>query len=58
MTPLPIEGHHPAMVAGPITGMQAVGAQAPPGGGTISLGMLIDFSIQQTYHELSVLAEL
>lgn len=27
-------------------------------GGTISLGMLIDFIIQRTYHELTVLAEL
>lgn len=27
-------------------------------GGTISLAMLIDFIIQRTYHELTVLAEL
>lgn len=26
--------------------------------GTISLGMLIDFIIQRTYHDLTVLAEL
>lgn len=27
-------------------------------GGSITLGMLIDFIIQRTYHELTVLAEL
>lgn len=29
-----------------------------PRGGSISLGMLIDFIIQRTYHDLTVLAEL
>lgn len=58
MAPVPIEGHHPAMLAGPMSAVQAVGNQSPPGGATISLGLLIDFCIQQTYHELSVLAEL
>lgn len=32
--------------------------QEGPRGGSISLGMLIDFIIQRTYHELTVLAEL
>ncbi|KAG1686097.1 Mediator of RNA polymerase II transcription subunit 14 [Nymphon striatum] len=58
MAPIPIEGHHPAMLAGPMSAVQAVGNQSPPGGATIPLGLLIDFCIQQTYHELSVLAEL
>lgn len=32
--------------------------QEGPRGGSISLGMLIDFIIQRTYQELTVLAEL
>jgi len=32
--------------------------QQQPPGGSISLGLLIDFIVQRTYHELSVLAEL
>lgn len=33
-------------------------ANTPPGGASIPLGRLIDFILQRTYHELTVLAEL
>jgi mediator of RNA polymerase II transcription subunit 14 len=48
MAPVPLEGHQ-APVAG---------AQEARGGGSVSLGLLIDFMVQRTYHELTVLAEL
>lgn len=32
--------------------------QGTQGGGSISLGTLIEYAIQRTYHELSVLSEL
>ncbi|XP_012271319.1 mediator of RNA polymerase II transcription subunit 14 isoform X2 [Orussus abietinus] len=50
MAPIPLEGHQT-----PVTN------NIPQEGnrvGSISLGMLIDFIIQRTYHELTVLAEL
>ncbi|XP_046397458.1 mediator of RNA polymerase II transcription subunit 14 [Ischnura elegans] len=51
MAPVPLEGHQ-----------TPVGNSIPPqearSGGSISLGMLIDFIVQRTYHELTVLAEL
>ena len=49
--PSPLEGHRElAISAGP-----AGGSSGP---GSISLSMLIDFIIQRTHHELTVLAEL
>ncbi|XP_046477470.1 mediator of RNA polymerase II transcription subunit 14 isoform X1 [Neodiprion pinetum] len=50
MAPVPLEGHQ-TPVANNIP-------QEGNRGGSISLGMLIDFIIQRTYHELTVLAEL
>ncbi|XP_008554086.1 mediator of RNA polymerase II transcription subunit 14 [Microplitis demolitor] len=50
MAPVPLEGHQTPMA----NNMPQEGNR----GGTISLGMLIDFIIQRTYHELTVLAEL
>ncbi|XP_013410599.1 mediator of RNA polymerase II transcription subunit 14 [Lingula anatina] len=46
----PIEGQPP--------GPGGAGALAQPGPGTIPLATLIDFILQRTYHELSVLSEL
>lgn len=40
------------------TGANFVPNNEAPRSGTISLGMLIDFIIQRTYHDLTVLAEL
>ncbi|XP_059480317.1 mediator of RNA polymerase II transcription subunit 14 isoform X2 [Neocloeon triangulifer] len=48
MAPVPLEGHQ-APVAG---------GQEARGGSSVSLSLLIDFMVQRTYHELSVLAEL
>lgn len=48
--PLPLEG------GGPVNFMPSSGQE--PRGGSISLAILIDFIIQRTYHELTVLAEL
>lgn len=48
--PSPLEGHR--------DGMAMVPAGSNPGPGSISLALLIDFIIQRTYHELTVLAEL
>ncbi|XP_075216285.1 mediator complex subunit 14 isoform X2 [Lycorma delicatula] len=50
MAPVPLEGHQ-----------TPVGNNVPTEGnrgGSISLGVLIDFIVQRTYHELTVLAEL
>lgn len=55
MTPQPLESLQNAAATDSGAGF------VPPTesrGGTISLGMLIDFIIQRTYHELTVLAEL
>lgn len=56
MSPHPLEGlQQPQPMSAGFMG------QAPEGGGrpgSISLAILIDFIIQRTYHELSVLAEL
>lgn len=38
--------------------MQQPPQEIQPRGGSISLSMLIDFIIQRTYHDLTVLAEL
>lgn len=54
MVPRPIEGRQT-----PVVGMQVSPVMpTPPGGGTISLARLIDFILQRTYHELTVLSEL
>ncbi|XP_032682223.1 mediator of RNA polymerase II transcription subunit 14 isoform X1 [Odontomachus brunneus] len=50
MAPVPLEGHQT-----PVTNNIP---QEGNRGGSISLGMLIDFIVQRTYHELTVLAEL
>lgn len=55
--PSPLEGHQMAGAMVP-TGQGGGGGPGGGGGGTISLALLIDFIIQRTYHELSVLAEL
>ena len=39
-------------------GMQMVPMQSPGGGASISLGLLLEYLVQKTYHELNVLAEL
>lgn len=52
MPPTPLESA--LVMAGPSNGA-AEGGQRQ---GSISLGVLIDFIIQRTYHELTVLAEL
>ncbi|KAJ6633734.1 Mediator of RNA polymerase II transcription subunit 14 [Pseudolycoriella hygida] len=51
MSPLPLEG-----LQGPAGYVPS--GQEGPRGGSISLSMLIDFIIQRTYHDLTVLAEL
>ncbi|XP_034941406.1 mediator of RNA polymerase II transcription subunit 14 [Chelonus insularis] len=50
MAPVPLEGHQTPVA----NNMPQEGNR----GGSISLGILIDFIIQRTYHELTVLAEL
>ncbi|CAG5108193.1 Similar to MED14: Mediator of RNA polymerase II transcription subunit 14 (Aedes aegypti) [Cotesia congregata] len=50
MAPVPLEGHQTPMA----NNLPQEGNR----GGSISLGILIDFIIQRTYHELTVLAEL
>lgn len=50
MSPQPLEG------IGPVPGFAP--PQDGPRAGTISMAMLIDFIIQRTYHDLTVLAEL
>lgn len=52
MPPQPLESVQSTGTGGFVATTEA------PRGGTISLGMLIDFIIQRTYHELTVLAEL
>ncbi|XP_071839301.1 mediator of RNA polymerase II transcription subunit 14-like isoform X3 [Apostichopus japonicus] len=58
----PIVTPQSSMAPTPLTaaGQQGVqlGIPPPQGGGSISLSLLLDFLIQKTYHELTVLAEL
>ncbi|KAJ8684722.1 hypothetical protein QAD02_020515, partial [Eretmocerus hayati] len=49
MAPVPLEGHHTSA-----NNLAHEGSR----GGSISLGLLMDFIIQRTYHEITVLAEL
>nr|XP_024219259.1 mediator of RNA polymerase II transcription subunit 14 [Halyomorpha halys] len=51
MAPVPLEGHQT-----PIS--NNVAQEGSARGGNISLGVLIEFIVQRTYHELTVLAEL
>lgn len=54
MAPVPLEG-----LQTPMAGQAGLnGPQEGNRGGMISLAMLIDFIVQRTYHELTVLAEL
>lgn len=57
MAPVPLEG-----LQAPVVNSMAQGGLGGPQegnrGGLISLAMLIDFIVQRTYHELTVLAEL
>lgn len=54
MAPVPLEGlQTPVANQGGFSGPQEGNR-----GGSISLAMLIDFIVQRTYHELTVLAEL
>lgn len=57
MAPVPLEG-----LQTPVSNTVAQGAIAGPQegnrGGMMPLAMLIDFIVQRTYHELTVLAEL
>ncbi len=50
MAPVPLEGNQTPVGSSVI--------QEGSKGGSISLSLLIDFIIQRTYHELTVLAEL
>lgn len=56
MAPQPLESVQNSMAVA--TFAPPAQQQEGPRGGSISLGMLIDFIIQRTYHELSVLSEL
>lgn len=61
MTPRPLENLQamiPATTPGGFLPSLSGGQQEGPRGGSISLGMLFDFIIQRTYHDLTVLAEL
>lgn len=57
MAPVPLEGLQ-TPVANSIAQGGIGGPQEGNRGGLISLAMLIDFIVQRTYHELTVLAEL
>ncbi|KAI4459735.1 mediator complex subunit [Holotrichia oblita] len=57
MPPLPLEGLQ-APIANSVAQGSLGNAQEGNRGGMISLGVLIDFIVQRTYHELTVLAEL
>ena len=55
MVPQPIEGRQTPVVT-PVNAMSFL--PPPPNANNISLSRLIDFILQRTYHELTVLAEL
>lgn len=54
--PLPINQGAPVQPQVP-QGQMMIAQQQPPGS-SISLALLIDFIVQRTYHDLTVLAEL
>lgn len=56
MAPVPLEGLQTPVANNMVQSFG--GAQEGNRGGQISLAMLIDFIVQRTYHELTVLAEL
>lgn len=57
MAPVPLEGLQ-TPVANTMPQNSIGGPQEGNRGGMMSLAMLIDFIVQRTYHELTVLAEL
>lgn len=57
MAPVPLEGLQ-TPIANNVSQGGLSGPQEGNRGGLISLAMLIDFIVQRTYHELTVLAEL
>lgn len=57
MAPVPLEGLQ-TPVANAMSQSNMNSAQEGNRGGSISLAMLIDFIVQRTYNELTVLAEL
>lgn len=57
MVPVPLEGA-PNPITNNVNQGGISGPQEGNRGGLISLAMLIDFIVQRTYHELTVLAEL
>lgn len=57
MAPVPLEGLQ-TPVSNTVSQAGISGPQEGNRGGLISLAMLIDFIVQRTYHELTVLAEL
>lgn len=57
MAPVPLEGLQ-TPVANNVSQGSLTGPQEGNRGGSISLAILIDFIVQRTYHELTVLAEL
>nr|XP_023028052.1 mediator of RNA polymerase II transcription subunit 14-like [Leptinotarsa decemlineata] len=57
MAPVPLEGLQ-TPVANAVAQTSLAGPQEGNRGGMMSLAMLIDFIVQRTYHELTVLAEL
>lgn len=62
MTPRPLENLQGPMIPAGAGFMPSASGQQEGGSrgstGSISLGMLFDFIIQRTYHDLTVLAEL
>lgn len=50
MAPVPLEGNQ--------TPVNSNMVQEGSKGGSVSLSLLIDFAVQRTYHEITVLAEL
>ncbi|XP_050305905.1 mediator of RNA polymerase II transcription subunit 14 [Anthonomus grandis grandis] len=58
MAPLPLEGLQTPVGNNNVVQGNMAGPQEGNRGGMMSLAMLIDFIIQRTYHELTVLAEL
>lgn len=57
MAPVPLEGLQ-TPVSNSVSQGGLGGPQEGNRGGSISLAVLIDFIVQRTYHELTVLAEL
>lgn len=58
MAPQPLESVQNSMAMANFIPQAQEGQAQGPRGGSISLAMLIDFIIQRTYNDLTVLAEL